>query len=264
MICDITQEIQNPEQRVQDINRELAKESLTNENVERYISDYVAKLKSEDGDYSEAIGVLEKIMSNMHATGFVESADCCYSGLALTKVEDPRQKEILFSEHQVLKEAIRDAGLMNYDPCEAPFNPHSKVADAPQVVYDIDNLMVAAAQFFTFTNLDASTGGGMEIRTATMYNKMPVVVCKKGNYVSRMSTGARRIVLLEYDDIKAQKGLITDVFGTLREFHPGIGECSKHGNTLLGYASNGQTVCLPGLIEKKFPMLKYDFDAYRR
>lgn len=265
MICDIIHKIQNPEQRVEDIRRELAKESLTNEKVEEYIDRYITRLSAEKKDYSEAIGVLEHIRQNMRVTGFIESPDCCYSGLALTKVEDPRQQEILFGEHEVLKQAIKGAGLKNYDPCEAPFNPQSQVTDTPQDVYDVDNLMVAAAQFFTFTNLDASTGGGMEIRTAMTYNKMPLVVCKKGNYISRMSTGARRVILLEYDDIRAQQGLITDVIGTLREYEPGIGECSKHGNTLLGYdKKTGTPVCLPGLIERKFPTLQYDFEAYRK
>ena len=103
--------------------------------------------------------------------------------------------------------------------------------------------MLVSARYFTFTNLAASSGGGMEIRSANLYNKMPVVMMKNGIYVSRMTTGARRVIHIEYSDMRKSKPMITDLFSTLKQYEPGVGTCKVHGNTLVGFKGE-ETVCL--------------------
>lgn len=171
-------------------------------------------------------------------------------------------RNFIHEEHEKIKECIKNAGLKIYDPKDAPQNPWIKITDKPQMVYDTDTLQVVTPRFFEFTNVFPTTGGGIEEQKAINYVKIPVVVVKNGTYTSRMSTGARRIILLEYDNAKKQQKEITDVFLTLRKYEPGIGICSFHGNTLLGFSKSGETFCLPGLVEDLFPQLTYNFDKY--
>ena len=275
MVCNITEVILNPEERVAYIQHLLKVEGLTDEKVRRYIADYkdmlfqraveagsqIERQKSQ----SQAASIttfLDDILEHLDNTGFIEAPDCCYSGLALTGVPD-ELKPVVETDHMLIKQAVKGAGLRNYDPAEAPFNPQNKLVGEPQEVSDVDILMVVASQFFTFTNLSASSGGGMEERTANLYNKFPFIMTKKEMYVSRMTTGARRVMVLEYTDMKDQLQLVTDVIGTVRRYQPGVGTCSHHGNTLLGFKDDN-VICLPGLLEKEFSDLRYDFAQYKK
>jgi len=258
MACNITEVVLDPQQRIEHINRLLRIEGLTPDKIKEYIETYKQRLAKQTSDHAKMTAFLDQIRKNLDDTGFIEADKCCYSGLALTgvsKEEMPRLKE----DHFTLKEAIVAAGLSNYDPVEAPFNPQNKHVGKPTRVSDVDILMVVASRYFTFTNLAPSTGGGMEQRTANLYNKMPIVVVKRGMqpHPSRMSTGARRVMVLEYDNIQQQRNEITDYISMLRSFNPGIGTCSEHGNTLVGFQT-GKTYCLPGLMLDKFPNFRYD------
>jgi hypothetical protein len=88
------------------------------------------------------------------------------------------------------------------------------------------------------------------------------VFVKRDNFVSRMTTGARRVIVVEYDDMKAQKDEVTGLISMLREYEIGVGDCRQHGNTLVGF-KDGKTICLPGLVQEKFPHFTYDFARYK-
>jgi len=189
-----------------------------------------------------------------------EIRDGIYCAVPLTGAPIELRK-FIEGEHEKIKTCIRKAGLKIYDPKDSGMNPWVGIKERPQVVYDADTNQVVTPRFFEFTNIFPTTGGGIEQQKAITFVKIPVVIVKDGTYTSRMSTGARRIILLEYKDAEQQQEEITEVFFTLRNYEIGIGTCSVHGNTLIGF-SGKETVCLPGLIEEKFPTLKYNFDKY--
>lgn len=222
MICKITSIILNPEERQEHVKELLKIDGLNN---------------------------------------IAERADACYCSLPLTGVPE-NQRETIAREHEVIKQAIKEAGIDIWDPKEAAGNPWTGITHRPEEIYDGDTVQVVTPRFFEFTNVAPSTGGGIEQHKAIAYNKIAVVITKAGTYTSRMSTGARRIVLLEYQDIEKQKDDIRNVFRALRVFNPGIGICNIHGNTLLGFKDEEEPVCLKGIIEAKFPHLTYNFEKY--
>jgi len=177
------------------------------------------------------------------------------------------EKEIeeLWEDHQKIKGYLQDAGKRIYNPAEAPFNPTKKLVGTPQDIYDIDRLMVLASMFFEFSNYAATTGAGMEEQTAVDFNKFPFVLTKKGRYVTRMSTGARGIVLLEYDDVDSIKEPFVEFVRAVSRFRPGTGTCSEHGNSLIGFENGrGSPVCMHGLAKELLPGMEYDFAAYTK
>ena len=263
MTCNINEVVLTPLSRAEHIDNLRRVEGLTNDKIREIITHYKSILGDSSTTSRATTHFLDDILTHIDRTGSVEANDCCYSGLALTGVKDPEERKKLQDDHYLIKEAVRLAGLKNYDPAEAPFNPQNALIGQPQEVSDVDILMVLASRFFTFTNLAPSSGGGMEERTANMYTKMPLVFVKKGKYTSRMTTGARRIILLEYSDLTIQKEQVVDVLCELRKYEPGVGTCSVHGNTLLGFEGE-KTFCLPGLIQQKFPILRYDFSQYNQ
>ncbi|MBN1385438.1 hypothetical protein JW968_00495 [Candidatus Woesearchaeota archaeon] len=294
MVCNITEIVLNQANRTDHIKRMLTLDGLTDERIREHITKYRSMVQERIPDISEEdletanlyiidghnpgfdpcevqatidkykgiTSFLDDILQHLGDTGFLEAEDACYSGLALTGVAKDKMPNLL-ADHERIKAAVVSAGLRRYDPAEAPFNPQHKLVGLPQEVFDIDNLMVAASRFFTFTNLAASSGGGMEERTAIAYNKMPIIIMKKGEYTSRMTTGARRVLLFEYSDIKAQFNELVDFISEARSYSPGIGTCSEHGNTLVGFRE-GDHLCLPAHMERKFPSVKYDFSQYQK
>ncbi|MEM7825606.1 MAG: hypothetical protein QW412_01965 [Candidatus Aenigmatarchaeota archaeon] len=192
-----------------------------------------------------------------------ENKNGIYCAVPLTGAP-PEKRKFIEEEHEKIKHCINKAGLEIYDPKDAGMNPWLKIEDYPQKVYDADTFQLVKSRFFEFTNIYPSTGAGIEQQKAIMYVKIPVIVTKSGIFTSRMSTGARRIILIEYNDAQSQKDDITSLFKTLREFEPGVGMCRVHGNTLIGYSESEKPVCLPGLIQELFPVLVYDFNKYIR
>jgi len=190
-----------------------------------------------------------------------ENPNGCYCALPLTGIPE-NQREKIEKKHEIIKQCIKDAGLQIFDPKDAPGNPWHGLRDIrPEQLYDTDIIQLVTPRFFEFTNVAATTGGGIELQKAITYNNITVVVVKKGVFTSRMSTGARRIILIEYNDLEKEREDIKNVFLRLKQYEPCIGECSVHGNTLLGFKDD-KVVCLKGLIEEKFPGLVYDFDIY--
>jgi hypothetical protein len=192
-----------------------------------------------------------------------ENPKACYCAVPLTGVPES-ERLVISHDHDIIKESIVKAGISIYDPKDSKMNPWVGIHDKPEKVYTSDTIQVATPRFFEFTNIGASTGAGIEQEKARRYIRIPVILTKKGRYVSRMSTGMSEIILLEYDDIDKQANLITKVFKELLKFEPGVGICKKHGNVLIGFNNKGGIVCLKGLIESSFPELKYNFAQYVR
>jgi hypothetical protein len=190
-----------------------------------------------------------------------EKRDAVYCAIPLTGASKD-ERTFIGEEHDKIKRCIMKADLSIYDPKETGTNPWLRIAGRPQEVYDLDTIQVVTPKFFEFTNVYPSTGAGIEQQKAITYLKIPVIVTKAGVYTSRMSTGARRTILIEYSDAEAQQDEIAGVFKRLRRYEPGIGMCTVHGNTLLGYSDSQAPVCLSGLMEEQFPGLVYNFDKY--
>jgi hypothetical protein len=190
-----------------------------------------------------------------------EDTKACYCALPLTGAA-PEMRKLIEEEHDKIKACISRAGLRIYDPKDSGTNPWIKLEGKPQDVYDLDTIQVVTPRFFEFTNLYPSTGAGIEEHKAISYVKIPVIVTKSGMYTSRMSNGARRVILIEYENADSQQDDITGVFKTLGGYEPGIGLCSMHGNTLIGFCDGKDPLCLPGLVASKFSGLAYNFDKY--
>lgn len=189
-----------------------------------------------------------------------EDINACYCAVPLTVVNE-KERETITKEHDIIKQCIQSAGIKIFDPKDALGNPWSGIKHRPEEIYDVDTIEVVTPRFFEFTNVAASTGAGIEQQKAIMYNKIAVIIVKSGVFTSRMSTGARRTILIEYKNIDESREDIKSVFQTLKQFNPGAGICSIHGNTLLGFR-NSEVVCLKGLIKEQFPQLTYNFDKY--
>lgn len=271
MKCNITEIMLDPRERNEHIKRNLYVDGFNTQSIRGYLGAYESQLNKRmsevsSGEGSEKTEKILRFISGMRQRVDegkpVEDESSCYCGLPLTKV--PKEnRERLIRDHLKIKGYIEKAGILTYDPAEAPFNPQQGLVDDPRSIFDIDNLMVISSRLFEFTNIDASTGAGIEEKTAITYNKMPLVLVKKGIFSSRMSTGARRIILLEYDDIDSVGYEFTNFVETLKTFNPGVGTCRTHGNTLIGFEDGTKSpVCLEGLAEEILPGMKYDFDAY--
>jgi hypothetical protein len=240
-------------------------DGLNNHKIRSLIADYQAKLieRKQTSEIRATSSFLSGILENLGRTGHIEARDCFYSGLALTHVPE-HLKPLFKSEHYLIKDAIVAAGKMNYDPMESPFNPEEALADNSEEVCDIDTLMIIASRGFSFTDLAASTGGGMEIRTANIYGKIPLNFMKmqEGFRMSRMVCGARRVIHVGYKDMAKQKDMVGDLIARITEFDQGIGYCAEHENTLVGLDQNGRHTCLIGWMQEQFPELKFDFSQY--
>jgi hypothetical protein len=278
--CDITEILQTPALRAYRNDSKMKLDSgYTPVHLREIVRKYKESLRSSSGPQTrQVLGLLERI-ENLDSLMCLEARDCCYAGLPLTpndnkrfietefeaaykRMVDRRTKE-LREIHEGVKACIFSAGLTIYDPAEAPFNPNKGLVGTPQDIYDVDQLMVMSAKFFSMTNVMGSTGAGIEEKTAIEMNKFPVILTKKGVYVSRMSTGARKIILLEFSDISKDSADITAVFKELQKYEPGIGVCSKHGVDLLGFKGDNP-VCLRGEIAYAFPNLVYDFSQFTK
>ncbi|MFT4303995.1 MAG: hypothetical protein ACMXYG_05485 [Candidatus Woesearchaeota archaeon] len=261
MLGDIVEVKLTPEERLL-FNKQLENlEGLAEQYVISRIDSYAQELRAgptkDKSETKKTLEFLGLIARNFIETGNLESKDSCYCGLALTAVpKDERAK--LYDEHNLLKGAISQAGLRIYDPYEAPFNPQDELIGTDNDIYDIDSIMVFASQYFTFTHLSASTGGGIEQATARDTSKMNLVFVKKGMdpKPSRMSTGMRRAITVQYTDAKEQQSEISDMIGMIQEYELGIGFCEGYGSTLIGFKGNN-TVCLPHLVKTKFPQFTY-------
>lgn len=275
--CNVNEVILDPEQRLEYIARNMRIEGMDPPSIIHCLDSYGSIVsgkrdtaKSENDDKS--VEKLEKILrflsgirQRVDAGQPVEDSSSCYCGLPLTRVPKELRERVIM-DHMIIKGAIEKAGITTYDPAEAPFNPQGELVGFPQDIFDVDNLMVLASRFFECTNIEASTGLGIEQRTAMFYNKIAINMVKKGITVTRMSTGARRVLVFEYHDAPEVESCVWEAVRVLKRFSPGVGVCSKHGNSLIGFEKGIEhPVCLHGLMEKTLPGFRYDFaGAYKR
>ena len=272
MVCHISNVTLNPKGREEHVERlRLVVDGLTDEVVRQYIEEFKRRLGDEDQTPTtrDTVAFLDTISWDSSATGFIESPNKCYSGLALTNVPD-HLVDTVQMDHQMIKQAIAAAGLQIYDPAEAPFNPQKKLVGDDTEVYDIDTIMLLASRFFTFTDFCASTGGGMELAKANTYAKLALNFMRADRSVSRMASGARRVIHVQYEDLGTpdhpgeQYSMIQAMIARLRPYSVqngyskgiGVGTCDVHGNTLLGFENN-EPRCLQGLVQDEFPKIAY-------
>ncbi len=255
MRCKILEEKLNPKQREQKILKELYVDDFSLKTINELISKYP--------DYEP----LQLLASDIKHLSQFERTNYCYCALPLTGVGFEEQK-LFKKEHMGIRDAIEKAGIKIYDPVEAPFNPQYGLIGGDGEVSDVDALMVLTSRFLEFTNVDKTTGCGIEERGATAYYKIPLIMIpeqiwkKKERFPSRLSTGTRRVIPIEYSNLEKDGADITQIFEMLKEFKGlGVGNCSVHGNMITGY-ENGKPVCLRGLVEYTFPKFKYDFTKY--
>jgi hypothetical protein len=265
MRCNIEKVIMDNEARKTHLHNMMDLCGFSGSEISRIISEYKEHLRRAEQigmitekNATKTSDVLDNIMSIYSKTGIFESPICCYSGLALTNV--PEDKKIYVQDqHHAIKEAVLKSGLINYDPAEAPFNPQEFAIGEPKDIYKLDALMVLASKIFTFSSLSASTGGGIEVGSAMYLNKLPFILCKKGDKNSRMLTGTDRTIVVECEDFIRQQDEIVDLLGEFKDYELGVGYCNKHGNSLLGFKDEN-VYCLHGEFEEKFPKLVYQYN----
>jgi hypothetical protein len=281
MDCVIEKIIHNPQEREAKIRAELRTDGFN-------FGDLL-KLANQFPDYEPLQDMVSRIRHELKGKMgsrpeekwlIPEFRDHAYSGLALTGAMSPlirpnlREDVVdkLKHDHLALRKAVQAAKKWVYDPVEAPFNPQYQLIGGDREVSDVDALMVLTGQLFTLTNLAATTGGGMEARLAITYLKIPVVFVKERGitmellgeqeFPSRLSTGSRRIIPLQYRDAEKEKDKITDAIHCVTQYPEiGIGHCKVHGNSVIGF-ENGKPRCIRGTLEDNFKQFRYDFSMY--
>lgn len=237
--------------------------------VDGYHEDRIKRLISELEKVGIKIPSLEEVLDYVKKTGKIERDDFCYGSRPLTGLT-AEQQTIISEDHPVIIDAIRKAGKNVYNSQESVFNPKSGLVGEPDLVSAVNTILEISGTFVELTCLTRAGGIGFEERTAIDYLKLPLFFVKKTGIPngrgrelpSRQLTGAQRIIVLEYADVNAQKGQITDVVKMLSGYKElGVGECNVHGNVMIGY-EDGRKVCLKGLVESAFPHFRYDFSKY--
>jgi|GEM_PF-2204820 len=281
MDCVIEKVILNPQEREAEIRGELRKDG--------YNFGELLKLEKRYHDYEPLQEIvccirreLKEKMGSLPEEKWPlpEFRDHAYSGLALTGLKSPLIPEELQAkaiekvkhDHLALRKAVESAKKWVYDPVEAPFNPQYQLIGGDTEVSDVDALMVLTGQLFTLTNLTATTGGGIEVRLALTYLKIPIVFVKEGGialelvgkqeFQSRLSTGTRRVIPFQYRDADKEKDKIADAIHCVTQYPEiGVGRCRVHGNSVIGF-ENGKPRCLRGILEDSFKEFRYDFAMY--
>ena len=119
----------------------------------------------------------------------------------------------------------------------------------------------------TFANGIIAVGGMMESApnggipgNDILANKDAYITAQKqlayNSAVQAMQAGS--FTNMGAQDFFEQQDQLTDLFGEFKGYELGIGHCKDHGNSLIGF-KDGETVCLHGEFEKKFPQLVYQY-----
>lgn len=203
----------------------------------------------------------EHLKNLLHLEGLShveENPHAAYCPISLTSVVDPLRSYIQHRQKLLLEKVLAIAGITGYDPATAPFSPDKGLTHTPQEVYATDSCHLLSARYFVGHYLFPSTGCGVEMEKAKLFNRIPVLLLDRKIRVSRMMPP--RTIYLAYDDFEKQIDDFVKVFEFLKEFEPGLGFTEKIP-VLLGFKKDGTVVDLEHTVYKKFPHLKYTYDG---
>lgn len=187
----------------------------------------------------------------------IENPHGAYCALGLTNV--PNEFKPKLQEWQSgLLGILKEAGIEGHDPITAPEAPDIDPTIPPGDVYRIDEVRVARHRIFTFLNIFASTGAGVEAEIAKRYNRIAVVLHHENIRVSTMQPDCS--IHLQFSDLEKQRDRFVQLFQFLQKFEPGQGFDSQGNPILLGFRNN-RSYNLAELVYSFFPDLKYNFRA---
>ncbi len=186
-----------------------------------------------------------------------EDPKLAYCPISLTLVPD-KIKPILKDRQTILKQILEKAGLKNYDPSSSPTSPDMSREADHTAIYLEDSQHIANARFFVGHCVLASTGWGVELKLASDYNRIAVVLLDQNIRVSRMLPP--RVIYLQYKNFSAQASQFVEVFKFLQQFEPGIG-LKNNKPILIGFNKLRQAVDLEEEVYTKFPDLKFTYNG---
>ncbi len=199
---------------------------------------------------------VERILTLENLGHVVENPDAAYCAIPLTNT--PQElKSNLKRRQELIKEALRRAGITGYDPEDAPLSPDRDLSAAPDRVYREDTAKIAGAKFFTALKGIPSEGVGVEMQRATQLNKIALAFHDVGIRTSRMMPS--RMINLGYRDLEGQLDQVTAIFKMVSCYAPGMG-FDGDVPVLLGFGARGGVVNLEKLVYRNFPELAFQFD----
>jgi len=210
-----------------------------------------------DVDPSSRRRYIEDLLRRDGLTGISEDPRAAYCAISLTSTPD-ELKPILKERQFILTQILEEAGISAYDPSSAPFSPDRGLEIGPDEIYRVDKGKLVGARFFVTHDILPSTGVGVEIEAARMYNRISVVLHDAGIRTSRMQ--ANRTIHLWYNGFAAQAEEFVRVFQFLQGFEPGIG-FDNGVPVLLGFDTQGRTVNLEQAVYSRFPQLQYHYNG---
>ncbi len=179
------------------------------------------------------------------------------------------------ADHDLIIQAITEAGISIYDPVEAPFNPKNKIVRPPRHVWMANLIGALSSKYFSFTNIGPTSGGGQENDLINIgVGKPNAILVPREVYVSRMTTGIVRGIVLQYHDLKVQKAKLVEYWKMLKHYGDfGVGICAVEGvgadnkgheSTLVVYdksfkGTQPKPECLTCVVEQNFPDFKFDY-----
>ncbi len=187
-----------------------------------------------------------------------EDENGVFCGTSLTQIPD-ELKDLLKQRQKELIKVLNKAGLTAYDPQTAPYSPDVNLTSTPREVYRVDSQGIVSRRFFVAHDIIPSTGLGVEIEKAYIYNRICVILRQKNIRVSRMQP--HRIIYLQYENFSLQADEFVEVFRFLNNFHPAVG-LDNGDPVLLGFPKyGGDCLNLEKAVYEKFPELKYTYDG---
>lgn len=181
-----------------------------------------------------------------------------YCALSLTGTPALIREPVVEKRQELLKGALRSAGIDTYDPKDAPYSPFAGLAFDHKKIFGEDSTRVVAARFLTGLPILPSTGFGEEIEMARNYNKFIVLFMDKNIRISRMLPPQG--LYFQYDKLENRLDEITEIFHYLQRFTPVFAR--KNGVAIpAGMDEIGRIHDLGELLYSTFPHMEWKYDG---
>ncbi len=169
-----------------------------------------------------------------------ENPKASYCPISLTLTPDDLKPFIAERQKILMTEILEPTGIIAYDPGTAPYSPDTNLKSQPNEIYTVDIGKIVSSRFFVGHDILPSTGFGIEMEIAKVYNRISVVLIDKNIRVSRMQP--HRTIYLQYENCKDTIEDLREVFTLLQEFEPGIG-FNNNIPALLGFEKKRKKNC---------------------
>jgi len=200
---------------------------------------------------------IDKLLKLDGLSHIKENPLAAYCPISLTNTPDVIKSIVKRRQDILMNDVLAPVGITAYDPSTAPYSPDTNLTSLPNEIYIVDSGKIVGARYFVGHNLLPSTGQGVEIEKAKVFNRVVVILMDKNIRISRMQP--HRAIYLQYNNFEKEATNFIPVFKLLKQYEPGMG-FNDNSPVLLGFKGK-ETVDLEELIYKTFPNLQYTYDG---